>query len=422
MIPVSKRLRYGPRIFKGFALLVALGVLAMVALLVSLRLEHRIAVTLPTPTGPLAVGRAIYDWTDDRSLEMLAPVPGTKRELLVWIWYPADPRQSSVIDDYLPSFARVAIERDLPALIGKFLTRDLAKVRGHSLRDSDISPRERTYPVVIMRAGASAEVANYSTLAEDLASQGYVVVGFDAPYRTNVVAFPDGRVITRRPENNPELCAEKTGEERARCAERILRAWTGDTAFVLDRLQQWNASGSGRFSGRLDLSHVGVFGHSFGGAMAAEFCHEDARCKAGIDIDGAPFGSVIQTGIDRPFMFLMSDHGHESDPEAGKIMANIQSIYLHLPADTRLLATIRGANHFLFSDDGALLKSHIVLRVLRIFGIVGIDGRRQLAITTYCVHGFFDAHLRDSHSQFVIPSPLYPEIRVTGVGGGINAR
>jgi len=55
-----------------------------------------------------------------------------------------------------------------------------------------------------MRAGASAEVWNYSTLAEDLASHGYVVVGFDAPYRTNVVVSRR-RVMRRRPENNPEL-------------------------------------------------------------------------------------------------------------------------------------------------------------------------------------------------------------------------
>ena len=48
-----------------------------------------------------------------------------------------------------------------------------------------------------MRGGASSPILNYSTLAEDLASHGYVVVGFDAPYRTFVVAFSDGRVIQR---------------------------------------------------------------------------------------------------------------------------------------------------------------------------------------------------------------------------------
>jgi predicted dienelactone hydrolase len=220
--------------------------------------------------------------------------------------------------------------------------------------------------------------------------------------------------MRRIPENNPELCLERTGQERDRCANRLLTAWTADIAFVLDRLEQLNASdASGRFAGRLNMTRVGVFGHSFGGAAAALFCHIDSRCQAGIDVDGAPHGSVIQAGIDRPFMFLLSDHGRESDPESLQIMANIQSIYDRLPADRRLRIKIRGANHFLFSDDGALLKSHIVQRTLRILGIVGIDGRRQLSVTTYCVHSFFDAYLKGtSASRLNISSPLYPEIQV----------
>jgi predicted dienelactone hydrolase len=182
---------------------------------------------------------------------------------------------------------------------------------------------------------------------------------------------------------------------------------------VLDRLQQWNASDpSGKFQGRLDMTRVGVFGHSFGGATAAQFCHEDYRCKAGIDVDGQPFGSVIQAGLHQPFMFLMSDHNGESDSEGGQIMANIQSIYDRLPPDGRQLIAINGANHFLFSDDGALLKSHIVMRTLRAFGIVGIDGRRQLAVTVYCVHTFFDAYLKGTGpSPLNLFSPLYPELQ-----------
>ena len=161
------------------------------------------------------------------------------------------------------------------------------------------------------------------------------------------------------------------------------------------------------------MTRVGVFGHSFGGAQAAQFCHEDSRCKAGIDVDGAPFGSVIQAGIHRPFMFLLSDHSSESDPESRQIMANIQSIYDRLPADGRLRIAIRGANHFTFSDDGALLKSHIVRGTLRMFGMLGIDGRRQLAVTAYCVHSFFDAYLKGAGvSRLKISSPLYPEIQV----------
>jgi len=411
--PMKQR-RLARRIFKGFAVLAMLGVLGVAALLGSLWLEHRIEVTLPTPTGPFAVGRALYDWADDQTLDTLAPVPGTKRELLVWIWYPSAAEQSVAMDDYVPAQMRAAVEGASGPLISKFLTRDLSKVHAHSIRNSDVSPQQRSYPVVIMRAGASLEVWNYSTLAEDLASHGYVVVGFDAPYRTFVVGFPDGRVMRRTPENNPELCEGQEQAQQARCVNRVLTAWTADIAFVLDRLERLNTSdASGKFKGRLDMTRVGVFGHSFGGATAAQFCHDDSRCKAGIDVDGQPFGSVIQAGLHQPFMFLLSDHGDSSDPVSRQIGANIQSIYDRLPPDGRLRVEIRGANHFLFSDDGALLKSHIVLRTLRALGVVGIDGRRQLAVTVYCVHRFFDAYLKGtSVSRLNISSPLYPEIQV----------
>src|SRR5450755_3638518 len=137
-----------------------------------------------------------------------------------------------------------------------------------------------------MRAGASSQVCNYSTLAEDLASHGYVVVGFDAPYRTLSVAFPDGRVMRRTAENNPESCEELPQAQQADCVNRELAAWTADSAFVLDRLEQLNKSDvSGKFTGRLDMTRVGMFGHSLGGATAAQFCHDDSRCKAGIDVD-----------------------------------------------------------------------------------------------------------------------------------------
>jgi dienelactone hydrolase len=247
-----------------------------------------------------------------------------------------------------------------------------------------------------MRGGASLEVWNYSTLAEDLASHGYIVVGFDAPWRTGVVVFPDGRVMRRLPENNAELCEEKPLSEQSACVSGLLSAWSSDIAFALDRLPQ-----IGKFSGRLDMTRVGVFGHSFGGATALAFCHDDARCKAGIDIDGIPFGSVVQDGLHQPFLFLLTEHGNE--PDSKQILGEIQSI-----GGQRIV--IRGANHFLFNDDGALLKSHIVMGTLRTVGLVGIDGPRQLAATAHSVHTFFDVYLKGMAAVPVLTSPLYPEI------------
>jgi predicted dienelactone hydrolase len=397
------------RILRALKFIAVLGVLGIGALLTWLYLERTTEVTLPAPTGPFAVGRALHDWADE-TVDALAPLPGTKRELLVWIWYPAEVRQSGVLDDYLPAAIRGGRSGGSPVF--RFLTRDLSKVHGHILRDADVSQRQRSYPVVIMRAGASVEVANYSTLAEDLASHGYIVVGFDAPFRTTEVVFPDGRAFERRPENNPELFS---GEELNRLAEKLLAAWTSDTKFVLDRLEQLNAlDASGKFTGRLDLTRVGMFGHSFGGATAAQFCAQDSRCKAVIDLDGSLHGGVLQTGIHKPFMFLMSGEGDfSSAAEIGQIGADIQSVYDRLPADSRLRVSIRGANHFTFTDDGALLKSSIVRGVLHAFGKLGMDGRRQLAVTAYCVHSFFDAYLKGPNvSRLKISSPLYPEIQV----------
>src|SRR4030081_923792 len=105
-----KQRRLARRIFKGFAVLAMLGVLGVAALLVSLWLEHRTEVTLPTPTGAFAVGHALYDWADDETLDTLAPGPGIKRELLVWIWYPAVAGPPAVLDDYLPVPLRTAVE------------------------------------------------------------------------------------------------------------------------------------------------------------------------------------------------------------------------------------------------------------------------------------------------------------------------
>src|SRR5205085_3050242 len=127
------------------------------------------------------------------------------------------------------------------------LRRDLARVHAHSVR-APLSPERRRYPVVILRGGLGAKMLDYTTIAEDLASHGYVVVGFDAPYRTGTVVFPDGRVMRRTPENNPELCTEKEQAQQDACMDKLLSAWTSDIGFALDRLERLNSSdASGRF-------------------------------------------------------------------------------------------------------------------------------------------------------------------------------
>jgi dienelactone hydrolase len=383
-------------------------VLAFGAFLGALWGEHNRDVTLPQPSGQFPVGRTIADWRDTAHIDPMAP-PGTPRELLVWIWYPA--QHSGALDEYDPSTHAHALPFKGPAILRpvnwvfKLLTTDYTKVHAHSLHDAPVSPQQAAYPVVLLRGGASVQVRNYTTLAEDLASHGYVVVGIDAPYRTGRVVFPDGRSLERRPENDPDMFE---GEALFQLGATLVDNWAADMTFAVDRLEQLNASDE-RFHGKLDLQKIGAFGHSLGGAEALEFCHNDARCKTAINVDGAPWGKVVTEGLAQPVFFLLSDHSSDpADDEARTVAVNLGSLFAHSPNRSQLM--IKGANHFMFSDD-AVLKSRIVMGALKPFGILKVDGRRQLAIATHYISGYFDAVLAGRTASLPEISADYPEVQ-----------
>jgi predicted dienelactone hydrolase len=401
---------FAKRLFKSFAALALFAVAGGIVLVGLLWREHKTEITLPAPTGHFAVGRTTYAWVNNDETDELAPSGGAKREVLAWMWYPSAAATTATHVEYLPAPWRKALAENSGVLMSQLLTRDLALVRTHSTSRPDVSSEQRSYPVVILRAGGGALTTDFTTIAEDLASHGYIVVGFDAPYRTFVVVLSDNRVVTRPPTNDPE---NLPADQANRLINRLLPMWTSDTAFVVSQLEQLNAADpSGKLTGRLDMRRLGMFGHSFGGATALQFCHDDPRCKAGIDLDGAPYGNVVQEGLKQPFLFILSDHSRElADPASRQIHLDLQSIYDRLPSG-RLFITIRGANHFSFSDQ-MLVKSRYVIGMMRLLGVGDLEGRRGLAITAEHVHAFFDVYLKDAPAvSLEKASQLYPEVQV----------
>ena len=158
------------------------------------------------------------------------------------------------------------------------------------------------------------------------------------------------------------------------------------------------------------MERMGVFGYSLGDATALQFCHDDARYKASIDVDGAPLGGVIREGLSQPVLFLMEDINGASDEEGRQIGTNIRSIYDRSPADRRLQIMIHGANHFGFTDDGALLKSPFLMSVLRMLHILPLDGRRQISVTRHYIGAFFDVYLKGSPISKLKGPSDYPEV------------
>ncbi len=377
-------LAFSLRVVRYGALIIGALIAAVVLLLALMYVEHFFPTRLPTLTGGYRVGRTSYFFSNAVAY---APVNQRLRQVVVWIWYPAEPQLTSEPADYLPVEWLRAANDSWAWVMTRLFMRDLSKVQAHSVVGAPVSSAKRSYPVLVMRAGGSALTLQYSTLAEDLASHGYVVVGVDAPYRTHLVVLPSGEVKHRPLRNDPE----EVSLERV---NQLMMMWTADVRFVLDRLEAVNERDDrGLLMHRLDLTKIGVFGHSFGGAQALQICHDDARCKAGIDIDGMPFGSVVVEGVNKPFMFLMGDHSHDlgSEPKGLHVARDLNGIYRHLPEADRVALMIAGADHFSVSD-GGVLRSHVLLSILRALGLV-IDGYRQLATTSACVNAFFGEYL-----------------------------
>src|ERR1035438_1050692 len=127
------------RLLRAFGALAMLAVGGGALLLTLLWLEHGTEITLPVPTGHFAVGRTTDTWVNTAQTDDLAPSPGVRREVLVWIWYPAASPRSGPPAEYLPPAWRAAQAHRSGVLMSQFLTRDPAIVQTHSSSDAGVS-------------------------------------------------------------------------------------------------------------------------------------------------------------------------------------------------------------------------------------------------------------------------------------------
>ena len=144
---------------------------------------------------------------------------------------------------------------------------------------------------------------SYSSLLYEIASRGFVVAALWHPYSTEVVAFPDGTVLRINAAGG--VGGLPPAEQSAKLG-RLGLVWADDQRFVLDQLAAWNEQHP-LLRGRLDLARVGAFGHSLGGAAAAQAAHVDARIDAAVNMDGAMFGTVATEGSRVPFLLIEAE-------------------------------------------------------------------------------------------------------------------
>jgi predicted dienelactone hydrolase len=391
------------RIILLFLAVLLAGVLLVGGYIGYLALSRQAVQELPAPTGPYTVGRAEQDWIDPSRSDPLAAQADLPRELAIWIWYPAQAGANAQAAPYFPP--AWANGRNKDQGVGILIERELTAIRTHSFENAPLANDQASYPVLIMEPGLGPAIPDYTVLAEDLASHGYIVVGINPTYSSNLVAFPDGRVVTRTdkgtiPDNASRAQAEQIGNV-------LISVWVKDVTFVMDQLEKVNASPGSLFYQHLALDHMGVFGHSFGGATAMIVCQQDPRCKAGANLDGTPFGSGKNAPIPTPFLLMSEDYSGGCDQDCAEFR---QSARFSKPGAIYDLS-VKGTRHFNFTDL-PLRQLPAVRPLFRAVGLIGsIDPARDEEVAGAYLAAFFDRYSKGIDSGLLNgPSPAYPEV------------
>jgi len=372
-------------------------------------------IQFPALTGSYPVGKIEYRLVDVSRPEVFSAAPDDKRELMITVYYPAAPPAGASPAPYTTGPIRAA-----------FGTPDFFQdtVRAHTFVDVPLPTDGARYPVIIFSPGMGFLPIKYAPTLEDLASHGYVVVSLSHPYSTAATVFPDGRVVTSTIEAGSRALSEATAKATSDAGfdpvvNRIGSVWVADVRFVLDQLEQFNFSDT-LLANRLDLTHVGVFGHSFGGGAAVEAMYEDDRFDAAINLDGTLFGEVATKGVARPLMLMLSERVpltavqlkmSDSTPEANAYFqqreaATQATVYEKATPGYRL--TVNGSTHHTFIGFEPLAAPALFIPA----EVVGtIDGARAVGIIDDYVVSFFDRHLKGQPSALLDgSSAAYPEV------------
>jgi hypothetical protein len=240
-------------------------------------------VELPAPSGPSAVATKIYHWTDRSRLEKATNNSHDFRQLVVQVWYPTEDA-SGPLSPYVPMLAAYRHVWEDPdwEIAGRVVT--------HS-RANKTPLSGAKFPIILFSHGWQGTRSEYTSIAEDLASRGYVVFGIDHPYMGRV-ALPNGSVT-------------EATEDQFQSALEIQQYYAKDVQFAIDNVMALDAADAdGTFTGRLMLSRIAAMGHSSGFAGVAAACRVDRRITACVNVDAPGFSAAQLAGLHQPLLWL----------------------------------------------------------------------------------------------------------------------
>jgi dienelactone hydrolase len=355
---------------------------------------------LPTPTGEYGVGRTAFRWVDMDRPEVLSTQADDQRQVGIWVWYPVSPQPGEETAPYV---------EDLDALAGALTETEvslLQSVRTHSVAAVALAPEPATFPVLLLSPGMATIPALYTSFAEELASHGYIIAVVDHPYDSAATLLSDGRVVeqARQPDGGEELLTYM----RERTAVRV-----EDVAFVMRRLIDLHEGAvASPFRARLNLSRMGVLGHSIGGMTAAEACMHYERIRACANMDGVvnampAYPDADGRGPPQPFLFLAKplpavpgESQEDSQRRLSLLYSRGNTVLDDVLLGRSYRVTITGATHATFSDEEFLLADE------------SESPRELLGFARAYLLAFFDENLRGLSPTLLDAPPIDNAIRL----------
>lgn len=366
----------------------------------------------PTPTGPYATGRQNFVWTDSARRD---PTDTTRwREVSAWVWYPATVQKPAGTQPPLPAAWETRRLEALKTKLGPDIAKAMSEFAVHAQTNAPLLAGTSRLPVLLFTPGLSWLATDYSVLLEDIASHGYIVVGYSPAGFSDPVVFPDGRVVGRSLGNGASIGTDQS-------------YINDDAFFVLREIRDLDNHGFLR--GRIDLGRIGAFGHSIGGVTSFVLAARDTAVRAAINIDGDVMGDARDVRPHQPLLLISSDMPKmdESPPDWSPKRLELfhQGLersekrrtdeWTNLSSQSVSAHRVRiiGAMHLNFTD-AALASVNAQSREARWMKFGSIDAERGLTITSNLVRSFFDQIFArtDVGDLFTSPERHFAEVRV----------
>ena len=160
---------------------------------------------LPYSSGNFGVSRVAYDWVDVSRPETAINDPSAHRELMVYLWYPTNKNHvPTTRAQYLPGADKIAKDgsaKDTTEFWGDSWPEVASsQIVTETSEHAPIASGTEKFPLILFAPGLGLSSTTYTSTIQELVSHGYVIASIEPTYEVGAVVFPDGRVITERPE------------------------------------------------------------------------------------------------------------------------------------------------------------------------------------------------------------------------------